>query len=204
MEGSERGYSIPLSAKKGNFLLYSILATVLMAVLWLFENYETRNKSYHEELMRFVTIFLAAVWLVLMMMIFVHCFSKLHIVPEGLAITLFGMTTRRFPAEQIKLLSGFKETTAKLTPQYLAVCAWSMEDFQEWGKCCQYEEPWEGERVNKYLSRIPSLTRAFHLHKNILLLDWDKERLEILQKMYPNAKWLDCTQKKIFEKQLAE
>ena len=38
--------------------------------------------------------------------------------------------------------------------------------------------------------------------RDILWLDWDPERLQILRQMYPDAQWLDCTQKKIFDAQL--
>lgn len=195
---------MPFSAKKGPAWLYAALATALTTGFWSWENYETRNKPSHDVLMQVLTVILFVAWVLMMAVIVVGHVSKLRIVPEGIAITLFGKEIRRVPAEQIRLLAGFRENTRKAAPMYLAVCSKTLEEFQEWGQCCQYDEPWEGERVIKYISRIPSVLLTFHLHKEILLLDWSPERLSILRQMYPEAQWLDCTQKKVFDAQLKQ
>ena len=199
MERMQQSYILPFSVKKGRFLLYSTLVTVLTAALWLQGNYETREIPFHDT---GISVILFAAWLLMMAVITFRCATKLHILPEGIAVTLFGRTLRRIPAEQINLLAGFRENTYKVSPMFIAVCIDSLEEFQNWGTCCSYAEPWEGERVQKYIGRISSIVRSLNLHSKVLLLDWAPERLEILRQMYPDVMWLDCTEKKLFDTQL--
>lgn len=193
---------MPFSTRKGSFLLYSVFATAVVVAIWFWQNYETRERASHDMLMQVLTVILLVAWLLMMAVITVRCASKLYVLPEGITVTLFGRTLRRFPAGQIKLLAGFRENTVKAASMSIAVCSKTLEEFQEWGKCCGYEEPWEGEQIIKYISRIPSIVCDLNLHSKILLLDWSPERLGILQEMYPDVQWLDCTQKKLFEEQL--
>ena len=139
-------YTMPFSTKKGSFLLYSTLATVLTVIFWLWQNYETREKAFHDTLMQVLTVILFVAWLLMMVVITFRCASKLHILPEGIAVTLFGRTLRRFSAGQIQLLAGFRENTVKTVPMSIAVCTDSLKMFQDWGVCCGYDDPGKGSR----------------------------------------------------------
>ena len=64
---------------------------------------------------------------------------------------------------------------------------------------------WHGETAAKYLwRRAESLKGELNLHRHVLWLDWSPERLKLLLEMYPQAQWLDCTQKKLFDAQLKQ
>ena len=71
--------------------------------------------------------------------------------------------------------------------------------------CRKGADLWLGETAAKYLwRRAESMKGDLNLHRHILWLDWSPERLKLLLEMYPQAQWLDCTQKKLFDAQLRE
>ena len=114
--------------------------------------------------------------------------------------------------EQIHLLAGVRGCYNKADHQdVIAVCTDSLEELTALGrqhtpKLLQNgEDRWHGETAAKYLyRRATSLRGNLNLHKRILWLDWSSERLNLLREMYPQAQWLDCTEKKLFETQLRE
>ena len=138
-------------------------------------------------------------------------FAVLHIVPEGIAITLFGKTVRRVPAEQIRFLTVIPGNAASDRVNRIAVCDKTLEELTELGykttpRSMRISKPrWPGEFAESYLyHRSMTVPGEMNFMKRILWLDWDPERLHILRQMYPNARWLDCTRDQRFEKQLLQ
>ena len=140
---------------------------------------------------------------------FLELFAVLHIVPEGIAITIFGKTLRKFPAEKIRFLTAIPGNTASDRINRIAVCDKTLEELTELGhkstpKIMRIPRPrWPGEFAGSYLRRRSmSIPGEMNFMRPILWLDWDPERLRILRWMYPEAQWLDCTRDQRFEKQL--
>ena len=136
-------------------------------------------------------------------------FGVLHIVPEGIAITLFGKTVRCVPAEEIRFLTAIPGNAANDRVNRIAVCDKTLEELTELGykttpRSMRIKNPrWAGEFAESYLyHRSMTVPGEMNFMRSILWLDWDPERLMLLRQMYPDAQWLDCTRDKRFEKQL--
>ena len=57
---------------------------------------------------------------------------------------------------------------------------------------------WAEDMAGKYLMRyVDSMRRLFgFLQKDILLIEWSPERLDMLLEMYPGVPWCDLSDKK--------
>ena len=194
-----RGYDLPLVTHKGRF--WVILAVMCLLVFNLEYGFR-RDGSEAAWIMRLIYPLLALA----VVLEFVSDFSKLHLVHEGIAVTLFGKTLRRIPREDIAFFGGFIGTRKCRYPKNLAVCTCSMEalaekEEQKTDKMFRNARTcpgWAEDMARKYLLRC-ALSFRSELgtpNREILLIEWSPERLELLMEMYPGVPWCDLSDKK--------
>lgn len=198
----KRGYDLPYAADPGVQIAFMVIGLIgIGATVWF-------AKSEGEPLL----LVLVALFLTIILYYAGQLAARLHIVPEGIAVTLFGMTLRRLPAEEIRLIAAVGKYNTKANPHdVMAVCVNTVEELAELGNkhtpklLKNTADRWYGESAAKYLwRRAESIRGELNLHRHILWLDWSPERLKLLLEMYPDAAWLDGTQKKLFDAQLRE
>lgn len=202
MEGKRRGYDLPFAADPSVQIVFMVIGLIgVGATVWFAKS----------EGVPFLLVFVA-LFLAITLYYAGQLVTRLHIVPEGIAVTLFGVPLRRFPAEEIQVIAALRKYNNKANPHdVMAVCVNTMEELTGLGtkhtpKLLQNgADRWYGETVAKYLwRRAESMKGELNLHRHILWLDWSPERLKLLLEMYPEAQWLDCTQKKLFDAQLKQ
>ena len=206
MSETGRGYSLPYAVDKGvriGTILVMSVCTIAAGALFAWMIWP---KIWYDWLICFLPVLLM---LILFSSNVLELFAVLHIVPEGIAITLFGKTVRQLPAEQIRFLTAVPGNAASDRVNRIAVCDKTLEELTELGykttpKSMRIKNPrWPGEFAESYLyHRSMTVPGEMNFMRSILWLDWDPERLMLLRQMYPDAMWLDCTRDKIFEKQL--
>ena len=206
MSETGRGYSLPYAVDKGvriGTILVMSLCTIAAGALFAWMIWP---KIWYDWLICFLPVLLM---LILFSSNVLELFAVLHIVPEGIAITLFGKTVRQFPAEEIRFLTAVPGNAASDRVNRIAVCDKTLEELTELGykttpKSMRIKNPrWPGEFAESYLyHRSMTVPGEMNFMRSILWLDWDPGRLMLLRQMYPDAMWLDCTRDKIFEKQL--
>ena len=194
-----RGYDLPLVTHKGRFWIILVVMCLLVFNLeWGFR----RDGSEAAWIMRLIYPLLAlAVGLE-----FISDFSKLHLVHEGIAVTLFGKTLRQIPRQDLRFFGGFIGTKHSRFSKNLAVCTCSMEALAEkeeqktdkMFRNARTRPGWAEDMAKKYLLRCAASFRSgLGLpHRDILLLEWSPERLELLLEMYPGVPWCDLSDKK--------
>ena len=208
MTKKARGYDLPYAVDTGvriGTIAVMAVCTVLCSVMFIWMIWPGTLLDW----------LIALCPMLLMLFLFssniLELFAVLHIVPEGIAITLFGKAVRRVPAEQIRFLTVIPGNAASDRVNRIAVCDKTLEELTELGykttpRSMRISKPrWPGEFAESYLyHRSMTVPGEMNFMKRILWLDWDPERLHILRQMYPNARWLDCTRDQRFEKQLLQ
>ena len=199
MEETPRGYHLPYAADPSYQIAFlGIGVAALAGSLWF-----ARSEG------QAVLLLITALFLAVILTQAVQLLARVHIVPEGISITLFGWTLRRWPAERIRVIGALRKYEGKANAHdVMAVCANTVEELTELGKrnmprLLQNEaDRWYGEAAAKYLyRRAVSFRGELNLHNHIFWMDWSAERLDMLMELYPQAQWLDCTQNKIFDAQ---
>lgn len=199
MNETRRGYDLSLVKHKGRFWVILVVICLLVFNLeWGFR----RDGSDAAWIMRLMYPLLA----VAVVLEFVSDFSRLHLVPEGIAVTLFGKTLRRIPRQDIRLIGGFIGTKHSRFSKNLAVCTRSMEELAEEQerrspkmlRNARTRPGWTEDQVGQLLLRYSTSIRSQFgfFRKDILLIEWSPERLELLLQMYPGVPWVDLTEKK--------
>lgn len=207
MEELKQGYSMPFAARRKRSILNCIINAILLVLLGLYFGGKITSGAAGEYRQMIIIIYVVMA-MVLWIPMLARCLMWLHFTPEGVSVTLFGLRLRQFPTERIRLISGLKcSHKAGAVDLQIAVCDYSLEELTRLGgeKLLPYgDPPWEGAYAEKYLYRYGSsvIFREYNLHRNIFWFDWSPERLKMLQRMYPNAQWADCSEKKIFDEQL--
>ena len=206
MSVTGRGYSLPYAVDRGVRIGTIIVMSICTVASGLLFVWMIRPQIWYDWLICFLPVLLM---LVLFSSNVLELFAVLHIVPEGIAITLFGKTLRRFPAEQIRFLTAIPGNAANDRVNRIAVCDKTLEELTQLGykttpRFMRIAKPrWPGEFAESYLyHRSMTVPGEMNFMRKILWLDWTPERLQLLRQMYPDAQWLDCTQKQIFETQL--
>ncbi|MBQ2854453.1 MAG: hypothetical protein IJE81_03165 [Oscillospiraceae bacterium] len=206
MSETGRGYSLPYAVDRGVRIGTIIVMSICTVASGLLFVWMIRPQIWYDWLICFLPVLLM---LVLFSSNVLELFAVLHIVPEGIAITLFGKTLRRFPAEQIRFLTAIPGNAANDRVNRIAVCDKTLEELTQLGykttpRFMRIAKPrWPGEFAESYLyHRSMTVPGEMNFMRKILWLDWAPERLQLLRQMYPDAQWLDCTQKQIFETQL--
>ena len=196
-----RGYELPLTEKKWQFWMVLAMTPLLIGFFEWSIRVAGMN-GWGSWLLRSVDI----LWFVVVAWEFVYRFGKLHLVPEGIAITVFGSTLRRFPREHIRFLGGVHYSYKGTACQWICVCTRSMYELAEeqerktakMFRNARSRPDWAEDMAGKYLMRyVDSMRRLFgFLQKDILLIEWSPERLDMLLEMYPGVPWCDLSDKK--------
>ena len=204
MDEYRRGYELPLTRKKWEFWLLLVMVPVFVCyVEWqCLDSGFTAGQTWA----------IRSFYLLLVPLLaseFVNYFGRLHLVSEGIAITLFGKTLRQFPRERIRFLGGVCYRRKSREYKWICVCDRSMEELAEeqerkTAKLLQNSRTrpgWIEEMAGKYLYRYAdSLRRQFGFpRRDILLIEWSPERLDKLMQMYPQAPWTDLTDQKTLD-----
>ena len=201
MRSTKESITLPLTENKLLVLLLFVLEIIISAFLW-----GDMVKSGFD---RFICFTGGAIILILgyvLVMELGRGFAKLHIVPEGIAVTLFGKTLRQIPQEDIAFFGGFIGTRHCRYPKNLAVCTCSMEALAEkeeqktdkMFRNARTRPGWTEDMAKKYLLRCAASFRSElgFPNRDILLIEWSPERLELLLEMYPGVPWCDLSDKK--------
>ncbi len=197
-----RGYELPLTIRKERF--WAVLAASPLFLVWA--EGKIRNTGIDEPyawLMRSLYLLL----FLIVALTFVRHFGKLHLVPEGIATTLFGRTLRQFPRENIRFLGGIVYMKKGIAYKWICVCAQSMEELAEEQerktpkmlRNGRSRPGWAEDMAGKLLMGYADSLR-FQLgfpRKDIHMIEWSPERLEMLLSMYPGVPWVDLMEKKI-------
>ena len=204
MDEFRRGYDLPLTRKKWEFWMFLVIVPVFI----LYFEWRCEDSGFTVG----QTWSIRCLYLLLVVLLaseFVNCFGSLHLVPEGIAITLFGKTLRQFPRENIRFMGGVRYRYKSREYKWICVCERSMEELAEeqerktakMFRNSRTRHNWAEDMAGKYLLRYVASPRR-HLcfpRKDILLIEWSPEWLELLQNMYPQAPWVDLTDKKILD-----
>ena len=201
MDEYRRGFDLPLTENKLLVLLLAAIVTTAMIFLW--------GDMVESGFDLFSCFACGAITLVLCYVLVMEAgrgFAKLHIVPEGIAVTLFGKTLRQIPVEEMLFFGGFIGTRKGRYPKNIAVCTCSMETLAEkeeqktdkMFRNSRTRPGWAEDMAKKYLLRCAGDFRGqLGLpNRDVLLLEWSPERLEMLMEMYPNVPWCDLSDKK--------
>lgn len=205
-EETRRGYDLPLSMRRWEFWV-ALAETPLIVGYMEWKGRELFTEAGIGWLLRLLELS----WLLVIAVEFVQFFGKLHLVPEGIAITVFGRTIHRFPREQIRFLGGVCHTHKGTAYPYICICARSMEELAEEQarktpklfQNARTRHGWAEDMAGKYLLRYAaSQLRQFGIYRRgILLIEWSPESLNRLQSLYPQVPWVDLTEKKILDAQ---
>jgi hypothetical protein len=153
-----------------------------------------------------LAIFLAvslATWLPMLL----RCVAKLHLEPEGVRITAWGLTLRRYPLGKIRFISamecsGKNRTT---TRSQILLCAHTYEELTKkggWRDGSSRKPKTEFARNALYRFQNAYYVRELNLTKDILWLDWSPDRIRLIRWLYPDAQWMDFSLDHVFEKQM--
>ena len=196
-----RGYDLPVTENKLQVLLLFVLEIVISAYIW-----GDMVKSGFDLFTCFTGGAIILILGYVLVMELGRGFAKLHIVPEGIAVTLFGKTLRQIPREDIAFFGGFIGTKHSRFSKNLAVCTHSMEELAEEQerktpqvlRNARTRSDWAEDMAGKYLIRYVASPRCqFGIpRKDILLVEWSPERLDMLMEMYPGVPWCDLSDKK--------
>lgn len=209
MPGNKRGYSMPYAVRR-NYRLVAPLMWLFMVAVCVVSVLPGCQGIVRLESTKLTALRITTVLVIPMVIPSVAAyFAQLHLVPEGIAVTLFGMMVRRIPTEDIRLLAGFRYRHKSTTTDLIAVSIRSYEELQERELRRTPEllrdtvDSWEGMWVRSFLNRhAGEFLREWNLRRWLLWLDWDPERVRLLRKMYPQAQWVDLTKDKRFDAQL--
>ena len=198
-EETRRGYDLSLVTHRGRFWVILVVMCLLVFNLeWGFRG----DGSEAAWIMRLIYPLLALA----VVLEFVSDFSKLHLVHEGIAVTLFGKTLRQIPVQDLRFFGGFIATKHSRFSKNLAVCTHSMEELAEEQErktpqvlrnaCTRpgWAEDLAGQLLLRYSTSIRSQFGFFR--RDILLIEWSPERLDMLLEMYPGVPWCDLSDKK--------
>ena len=199
MNETRRGYDLSLVTHKGRFWIILVVICLLVFNLeWGFR----RDGSEAAWIMRLMYPLLA----VAVVLEFVSDFSRLHLVAEGIAVTLFGKTLRQIPRQDIRFFGGFIGVKHSRFSKNLAVCTCSMEELAEEQerktpkmlRNARTRTGWAEDTVRQLLIQYSTSIRIQFgfFRKDILLIEWSPERLELLLEMYPGVPWCDLSDKK--------
>ena len=208
MDEQKRGCSMPYAVDKKSriVMLVGWLVIVALSICTLLPSL---HGFLNLEDSKILALRITAVLLIPVVLIDgASCIAELHLAPEGISVTLFGLTLRQIPADRIRLLSAVRERHKGSVTDLIAVSSRSCGELTELSTpkssmIREQGEQWEGQWVYKYLLRRAGwFSRELVFRSWLLWLDWSPERLRLLRQTYPHAQWLDMSEDKLFEKQL--
>lgn len=199
-----RGYSMPLLPNKRD--MWGALGLMILAVAWtIFIVCVTINEEWDGESL-LLLLFGVSCSIVAAGYFLIFRYAQLHFVPEGVAVTIFGLILKQVSKEKIRLITGARSVYKGSVIERIALCDYSLEEltahaYKSKPKLFRNSREFRtGEWADDYLTRMT----AYGLipDRRIFLLRWDPERAEALRRLYPDAQWMDLTKDKIFDKQL--
>ena len=201
MDEYRRGFDLPLTMRKWEFWLILVVFPLFIFKI------EDRLQDMDGVFPWIMRLFFYLLMFLIVASEFIQYFGKLHLVPEGIAVTLFGKTIRQFPRENIRFLGGIVYMKKSTGYKWICVCAMSMEELaiemeRQTPKMLRNGRSrpgWAEDMAGKFLLRYAdSLRRKLGFpRKDIHLIEWSPERLEMLLSMYPGVPWVDLMEKKI-------
>ena len=182
-EETRRGYDLSLVTQKGRFWVILVVICLLVFNLeWGFR----RDGFEAAWIMRLMYPLLALA----VVLEFVSDFSRLHLVSEGIAVTLFGKTLRQIPVQAIRFFGGFIGTKHSRFPKNLTVCTRSMEELAEEQerktpkmlRNARTRPGWAEDQAGQLLLRYSTSIRSQYgfFRRDILQIEWSPERLDML------------------------
>lgn len=201
-----RSYSMPLMTKKAKadmrwFLIILIPLTILAGFLKYRDYVSGRPKDSFDQVREILAFaFLVVIYLGIAGTVF----AKLHFVPEGIAVTLFGITLKRRPVERIRLITAVRY----MDQDKIALCDYSLEELTARSYDIRpkpfrdSKQEWPEEWVYQYLRRKHTTGKGERADRRIYWIWWDPERVQALLDLYPQARWVDLSKDKFFDKQL--
>lgn len=188
-----RGYSMPLPVKFWPIILVIALWVLMITVSLASLSPAIRGNIPLDDIelssLRITTVLMSPLSLADLAI----GFMKLHLVPQGIALTLFGITVRRVPVEKIRIISAVKYSEKLGAVEQIAVCMMTLEEIN----CATAEDLYNYLRIS-----AGSLRVSLNLNRYILWLEWSPERLKLLRKMYPHVPWIDGSPDRRFDNQL--
>lgn len=206
MNDGKQRYSMSLAANRSSAVWLAVLYPLILFAYALLKNREMTQKGWDDGTKSGMLIFLAVLALAGYIGVLYNCLAKLHIAPDGITVTIFGFYIRHVPAECIRFVTGIHCRRRANEVKLIAICGYNLAELTDLAVKTKPQmlrnsrEFWPGEWAGEYLHR--QARRALRLDKKIFWLQWDASRMKVLQEMYPQAQWLDCTQKKLFDEQL--
>lgn len=199
MDQRQNGCTMPVPVKYwprvGTGVIWLLLAAVCLAL----EFPEVRAWANLEDTKRQALNISALVIGPFFLAVAASGFLKLHVQPQGISVTFFGMTLRQIPAENIHIISAVQYSRKLDAVEQIALCLLPVEEML---KKEQTKDP-EEKRIYYYIYRRSGHFRVnLNMNQHILWLDWSAERAKLLINMYPNARWVDGSPDHRFEKQL--
>lgn len=166
-----------------------------------------RSRDYGFDKMALIFGSYALIALITWLPMFLRCVMKLHLENEGVRLTAFGLTLRRFPLGKIRFVSamecsGKNRTT---TRSQILLCAHTFDELAKkggWRDGSGGKKKEEFARNSLYRFANAYYVRELNLTKDILWIDWSPERIRLVRWMYPDAGWADFSHNRIFEKQM--
>lgn len=144
---------------------------------------------------------------------FVKGLAKIHFVPEGIAISLFGRTFRTYPIEQIKMILVLeKDSINQEKPTLLCVSCVSQEELAKRREGQLRRNPymrsnvpfrkrtgnWEKTFAMEYLRKKISIAPWSIPGRELLYMEYTWERNAFLKQMYPDIPYEQIVRKQIY------
>lgn len=135
-----------------------------------------------------------------------NCWMRLHLVPEGVAVSLFGRTLRRYPAEALGLFYRYeRQSMDNMVYRYLCICATDIPGLaamreKKLRRSKFYRDgvdrrkargDWELSFAMEQLRGMTRLSRLLPARKWVLCLEDEPLTVEFLKRFYPEIPWLD-------------
>ena len=178
-----------------------VFGTLGAFLVWLMA-----SKGYGTGKMLSIAAVFLAVALVTWVPMLLRCVMRLHLEPEGVRLTAFGLTLRRYSLGRIRFLtamecSGKNHTAGR---SQILLCGHTFEELARKGGWKPENRKPAEECARQYLNRYATAyyVRELNLTKDILWLDWSPERIRLIRWLYSDARWADFTQNHVYDKQM--
>lgn len=137
--------------------------------------------------------------------ILVSCFMRLHLVPEGAAVSLFGRTLARYPVENLTVIRWDADQTDGPRMNRLVLSTLSVEELADRRERklrasvitrdgVDYQKrrrDWQEAFAIEQLKKMTRLGEFFPVRRSVLWLQDSPETTAILKLAYPDAAWHD-------------
>lgn len=209
MRSTKESITIPLFRNRWELLSVSatmLCFSVFLTVLCLLDGADAREMlSVLPALMipAAVGVYPLALWAL-----------RLHLVPEGAAVSLFGRTMARYPAESLNFIRWYADQSNGLRQQLLCLSKLTVEELAElrerklrsngyYASGVDHRKRhagWQNTFALEQIRRMNRLGGLLPIRKQVLWLQDDPEVRELLKLAFPDAQWADFRRKDISER----